>query len=143
MCPKRACSSLSLGSRVFQKLGGLSYSWYLRHPPRLSIRSYPSAGKARPSHCDSSLCWTSLAIAWSTHSLIENPVRFHRMLVAKPTLSLALGAALTIGGLLAGTLSMTLGKRSATSPGEVEFLNAAANSDGNQHDCLTGFVETN
>jgi peptidoglycan/LPS O-acetylase OafA/YrhL len=127
-----------LGSRVFQKLGGLSYSWYLWHWPVLVFGRILLPGRQGPLIAIP-LLLASLAIAWSTHSLIENPVRFHRRLVAKPTLSLALGAALTIGGLLAGTLSMTLGKRSATSPGEVEFLNAAANSDGNEHDCLTGF----
>ena len=127
-----------LGSRGLQRLGGLSYSWYLWHWPVLIFGRILLPGKPGPLTAVP-LLLASLAVAFVTHSLIENPLRFNRGLIAKPRYSLALGAALTISGLLAGTLSMALGKRSSTSPREVEFLNAAANSDSNEHDCLTGF----
>jgi peptidoglycan/LPS O-acetylase OafA/YrhL len=127
-----------LGSRAFQILGGLSYSWYLWHWPILVFGRILLPARQGPL-TSILLLLASLAIAWGTHSLIENPIRFSRSLAAKSAYSLLLGATMTLGGLLAGALSFTLGRQSATSPREVIFLNAAANNVGNEHDCLAGF----
>jgi peptidoglycan/LPS O-acetylase OafA/YrhL len=127
-----------LGSRVFQNLGGLSYSWYLWHWPVLVFGRILLPARQGPL-ISILLLLASLAIAWVTHLLIENPVRFSRRLALKPAYSLSLGAAMTIGGLLIGALSLTLGQRSARSPGEAIFLKATADNVGGDHDCLTGF----
>jgi peptidoglycan/LPS O-acetylase OafA/YrhL len=125
-----------LGSRLFQTLGGLSYSWYLWHWPVLVFGRILLPGRRSPL-TSILLLLASLVVAWGTHSLIENPVRFSRRLAARPALSLALGATLTIGGLIAGAVSLSFGQRLASSPGETVF--AAASDDRLEHDCLTGF----
>jgi peptidoglycan/LPS O-acetylase OafA/YrhL len=127
-----------LGSRVFQTLGGLSYSWYLWHWPVLVFGYILLPGIHGPLIAVF-LLLLSLAIAWSTHSLIENPIRFNRKLSATAKYSLALGAAMTIGGILSGSLALSLSRQSARSPSEIMFLNAATQNDGDKHECLTGF----
>jgi peptidoglycan/LPS O-acetylase OafA/YrhL len=127
-----------LGSRLFQALGRLSYSWYLWHWPVLVFGRILLPSRQGPL-VSILLLLVSLVIAWVTHSLVENPVRFSRRLALKPIYSLALGATLTIGGLLIGSLSLSLGRKFASSPREVIFLNATTDSDRAERDCLTGF----
>jgi peptidoglycan/LPS O-acetylase OafA/YrhL len=126
-----------LGSRVFQTLGGLSYSWYLWHWPVLVFGRILLP--ARQGMLTSILLLlASLLIAWGTHSLIENPIRFSRSLVVKPTYSLLFGVAMTIVGAVSGAIFLTLGQRSATSPKQLVFLNASDDVKY-ERDCITGF----
>jgi peptidoglycan/LPS O-acetylase OafA/YrhL len=127
-----------LGSRLFQTLGRLSYSWYLWHWP-VFVFGRILLPSGRGPLLSILLLLVSLVIAWATHSLIENPIRFSRKLALKHIYSLALGATLTIGGLLVGSLSLSLGEKFASSPKEVVFLNASIDSDRVDHECLTGF----
>lgn len=83
-------------------LGGLSYAVYLWHWPLLVI-----GGSVWDLGTWSSLGLALLAVplAWLTRHLVEDPVRFHRGLVARPGRALAAGGAamalcLVVAGLL-------------------------------------------
>jgi hypothetical protein len=82
-----------LNASVLQRLGKLSYSWYLWHWPALVF--------ARAAVPDLSLgarvavALGSLGLAAVTYALVENPLRASPPLVARPRLSLALAGALT------------------------------------------------
>jgi peptidoglycan/LPS O-acetylase OafA/YrhL len=127
-----------LDSRLFQTLGGLSYSWYLWHWPVLVFGFVLLPGRHHPL-VSIPLLLLSLGISWVTHSLIENPIRFSRRLAGKAAYSLALGATMTLGGILFGALSFSLGRHWAMSPGERIFLSAATQNDSDKHECLTEF----
>ena len=126
-----------LGSRLFQTLGGLSYSWYLWHWPFLVFGRILLPNRQGPL-ISILLLLGSLGIAWVTHSLIENPIRFNGKLVANPKYSLVFGLTMTVGGLLLGLLFFSIGHRTAASPNEHLYLDAAA-YNVREHDCLTGF----
>src|SRR5258708_7683902 len=88
-----------------QKLGSLSYSWYLWHWPFLIFATilFPTitiGGKLIAA-------FGSLGFAAVTHHLVENPIRFHPRLIQRPTFSLALGLAITVGSL--GIAAATIG----------------------------------
>lgn len=86
----RAGRFLSHG--VFQWFGSVSYSWYLWHWPLLVL------AKAKwPNISSGQLAWIavlSLALAYASLKLIENPVRFSPRLRQSHRLTFALGAAL-------------------------------------------------
>lgn len=58
-----------------QRIGGLSYSWYLWHWPVLVIGEelLPIKGHAGNTLLALAISW---ALAWLTHHLLENPIRF-------------------------------------------------------------------
>ncbi len=75
-----------------QYLGRLSYSWYLWHWPFLVFAAalFPGVSILR----NVLAVLAALAVAAAAHRLIENPIRFHPRLVARPWATLAMGAAL-------------------------------------------------
>ncbi len=78
----------------------MSYVWYLWHWPILFFgeAAYPEGGLIY----SASLVGLSFAAAVATHHTIENPVRFHPVLLRSRTLSLAMGAILVGSAVLAG-----------------------------------------
>jgi peptidoglycan/LPS O-acetylase OafA/YrhL len=83
-----------LGARALRWIGGRSYSWYLWHWPVLVF-----AAALRPAMpgWERGLCALgALALAAATTALVENPIRFHPMLAARPRRSIALGVLCTL-----------------------------------------------
>ena len=86
-----------LARNVLQRVGRLSYSWYLWHWPVLAIAP-TLAGPL--SFGGRMLCVSSsLVLAAFTHRLVENPIRFNRQLLPRPVLSLCLAGAVTIAAI--------------------------------------------
>jgi peptidoglycan/LPS O-acetylase OafA/YrhL len=85
-----------LDTRPLQRLGQLSYSWYLWHWPVLviGVTLIPEVGLAGRV----ALVMLALGFAALTFATVENPVRFHSRLSSRPTFSFGLAAVLTIAG---------------------------------------------
>ena len=83
-----------LGVPVMQRLGALSYSWYLWHWPILVLAAavIPSITLAQRAI----LAILTLAIAAASHAFLENPIRFNPYLVLRPRATLVVGAAITM-----------------------------------------------
>jgi peptidoglycan/LPS O-acetylase OafA/YrhL len=97
-----------LRMQFLQRLGRLSYSWYLWHWPLL-IFAASLFGELRVA--EKILCSVAaLALSALTYATIENPVRRSKRLVAHTGAALAVAASLTIVALGAGALWL----RSAT-----------------------------
>jgi peptidoglycan/LPS O-acetylase OafA/YrhL len=90
---RQSSSRFLLEHPATQFLGRLSYSWYLWHWPVLVL-----AGLVwRMNLPGRMLCvLVSLALAWITQILVENPIRFHPALLPRPGLSMALTGGLTL-----------------------------------------------
>lgn len=94
-----------LSNRVFQWIGAVSYSWYLWHWPLLVV------ARARWPEVDSTgllvVAAVSLAIAYASLRLVENPVRFSPLLRASHPKTFMLGISLMMTSALAATLLST------------------------------------
>jgi peptidoglycan/LPS O-acetylase OafA/YrhL len=97
-----------LSTRPAQIVGGLSYSLYLWHWPALVVAQqlFPSGLLA----VRLAAIAVAAVLAVLTHRLVENPIRFHPVLVPRPglTLKLALVAACICAGALGGWRSLLL-----------------------------------
>lgn len=127
-----------LSNPVLQTIGAVSYSWYLWHWPVLVFGRIlmPHAGPLTVA----GLVVFSFGIAWATHVLIENPLRFNGRLAASTPRSIAMGAGLTIAGVLTAFCCMGMARHVANSSPEQAFLRATA---GNRADsCTTGYHRT-
>jgi len=121
-----------LAWRPMQWLGGLSYSWYLWHWPFLI---YAKA-------CFPGLRWYArllvsagaLLMAQLTYWLLENPVRFSPLLVAKPALSLGMAVLVPAVGFTAALSASHAASRSLASGEQHQFETAAG--IGPWRDCL-------
>lgn len=127
---------IALDSAPLQKLGTLSYSWYLWHWPFLvfAIALFPNisiAGKI-------AAALASLAVAAVTHHLVENPIRFHPYLIKRPALSLYLAGAVTLCSLGVVFLSMRFAARLANTP-NMKSIEAAIGDIANmpRQQCVT------
>jgi len=71
-----------------QKIGDLSYSWYLWHWPilLLGLNIYPAAGLT----VKTGLLILSLLLAQLTYSLVESPLRHYRLFTLRPALTILL-----------------------------------------------------
>jgi peptidoglycan/LPS O-acetylase OafA/YrhL len=113
-----------LSQRVLQWLGKLSYSWYLWHWPVLVLASalgVPASWVARLA-----LIALSLGIAAVAYNMVERPIRFAPGLIARPTLSLGLAAALTLTTAGLAVELRSHGLRTSALPGFVALATAAA-----------------
>src|SRR6202140_23124 len=90
--PRRGVGVL-LGSRPFQLVGRLSYSWYLWHWPFLVLGLVLLPDLQVPGKVLIALA--ALLAAALTHRFLENPIRFHPYLLPRPIATLCLGAALS------------------------------------------------
>lgn len=81
---------------ALQRLGDLSYSWYLWHWPVLIFiaEAWPAADRNLVAVAGVAL---SLALAQLTYSAVENPVRYRLLQQARPSRTIALGLMLMIG----------------------------------------------
>ncbi|GII55662.1 acyltransferase [Planotetraspora thailandica] len=85
-----------LGLAPFQRIGGLSYGWYLWHWPLLVIG--PAALSMHGTvWLNLALCGIGLIMAAITLYLVENPVRFHRAFKNRPGRAISLGVSLSAG----------------------------------------------
>lgn len=87
-----------------QRLGGLSYSWYLWHWPFLVFTA--AIIPAASSIARLSAAAASLGIAYVTHRYFENPIRHNLPLVRSPKLTLAVASALAAVSLVAAELAL-------------------------------------
>jgi peptidoglycan/LPS O-acetylase OafA/YrhL len=133
--PRRGVGVL-LGSRPFQVVGGLSYSWYLWHWPFLVLGMVllPNLqvwGKIL-------IALAALLVAALTHRFLENPLRFHPYLVPRPIATLCLGAALSGLCLVAAFGCLRLADALASTP-QMGQIDAAADdiSDMNLDRCIS------
>jgi peptidoglycan/LPS O-acetylase OafA/YrhL len=88
-----APSSLVMGllnSRPLQWLGAISYSLYLWHWPVLTIARNASSNNSLALRAGCII--VAILLAALTHAVVENPIRFHPVLMARPVLSLAVAA---------------------------------------------------
>jgi peptidoglycan/LPS O-acetylase OafA/YrhL len=123
------CSGVSavLSLRPLQVIGRLSYSWYLWHWPLLVFARALSPKLGRVGEIE--VVGASLALAAATHYFIENPIRFHSRLVARPALCVGLAGGLAAISLAAATVTVRLGARLANAP-EMKTITAAAEDIG-------------
>ena len=110
-----------LSARLFQFFGRLSYSWYLWHWPVLVLVavwgeiSLPfRVGFAA----------LSLVMAALSHRLIENPIRFHPLMLRRPAYALAMAAGLTLFSVSTAVVFIRLSRRAAESPDQARFTRA-------------------
>ncbi|WP_062464049.1 acyltransferase family protein [Demequina soli] len=113
-------------------LGALSYSLYLWHWPLL-VAARQAWGELAPGTAAAAVA-AAVVLAWLTHRLIENPVRFAPALVASDRRSILMGAALSLCGVGLGVaVAVSAPDQDAsrvaaidlTSPGEPEVLDLA------------------
>lgn len=93
-----------LASSPLQRLGTLSYSWYLWHWPFLVFSAVLLPSLSAPGKVG--VAAISLAVAAVSHHFIERPIRFHRVLLHRPALSVGLAAAVMVCSMGAALLSM-------------------------------------
>lgn len=125
-CPHRGIG-VGLRAGWLQMLGRLSYSWYLWHWPFLVLSealfpNMPLAGKLLAAT-------SSLAVAGLSYHVVENPVRYHPVLLKRPRLSVCLAGVVTLCVLGTAVLSMRLANYLANGP-QMEKITAAIHDIG-------------
>ena len=116
-------AGILLGTVPVQILGKLSYSWYLWHWPFLVfaaalIPNISATGKTVAAVL-------ALVVAAMAHHFVENPIRYHPGLVARPVLSLFLAAAVSVCTLGIAYLSLRFAVQLAHEP-RMQAITAAA-----------------
>jgi peptidoglycan/LPS O-acetylase OafA/YrhL len=119
-----------------QRIGNLSYSWYLWHWPFLVFAAvlFPAVTTVGKLVAVAA----ALVIAYLTNRFIENPIRFNAYLVKHPAGSLSLGGGLAAACLLAAVLSLHFADHLATEPGMKQLM--AAHDDVapiSRQDCVS------
>ncbi|MEP7347065.1 MAG: acyltransferase family protein, partial [Gemmatimonadaceae bacterium] len=112
-----------LSTAPMQWLGKLSYSWYLWHWPVLVLGAI-YAGRTPSISARIALATFALGIAWFTHVVLENPVRYSRWLGMRPIQSLVLAASLTSVSIGAGLAWRRAAAREMRSPAQQAFQQA-------------------
>jgi peptidoglycan/LPS O-acetylase OafA/YrhL len=123
--------------KALQLFGRLSYSWYLWHWPMLvgAAVVFPALSVGGRIAC----AVGSLALAATTHQLIENPIRFHRLLVRRPDLTLGLALLLTLITFAFSQHSVFSAKHLASSD-SLRLITAAV-TDGSSYPDKSCFTE--
>jgi peptidoglycan/LPS O-acetylase OafA/YrhL len=123
----RADARLLLGLAPFQRIGGLSYGWYLWHWPLLVIG--PAAlGLHGTLKVNLALCGLGLIMAAITLYLVENPVRFHRAFKNRPGRAISLGVTLSAGAAVIALVAATLPPSIPYGPPVADLPNAMASA---------------
>jgi peptidoglycan/LPS O-acetylase OafA/YrhL len=133
--PRRGVESV-LALAPFQWFGRLSYSLYLWHWPILIIAAEAAGLNGLPFHRNLGWLALSVAAAYATHRLVENPVRHARVLARHRWLPIGLGAVLVTVSLTVASLDLvahqvevgaaSVGLAGALPPAEVAHLVAVA-----------------
>jgi peptidoglycan/LPS O-acetylase OafA/YrhL len=121
--PHRGVGALFDASPL-QKLGGLSYSWYLWHWPFLVFTAAFIPGASAIARALAATA--ALAVACITHRYVENPIRHNPYLKTHSRLSFALGAALVAMCLAASMLSLRFAAHLADTPKMKALVAASA-----------------
>lgn len=111
-----------LSSVWLQKIGDLSYSWYLWHWPVLLFGAnlFPSGGL----EMKIGLLVVSLILAQCTFTLIESPLRHYKLFTLRPALTVVL-AVICMTTAVAGIKGWEIKSNNlASSPQQVSFLQA-------------------
>jgi peptidoglycan/LPS O-acetylase OafA/YrhL len=96
-----------LSLEPLQRVGKRSYSIYLWHWPLLVLAG-AEAGRGAPVIERVALLALALALAWLTFALLEDPIRQHRALAARPAVSFGLATAITATSIAAAFASTTM-----------------------------------
>jgi peptidoglycan/LPS O-acetylase OafA/YrhL len=132
-------ASRMLAHPVLQWFGRLSYSWYLWHWPLFTYAEVVFPGIS--SFGRALVAAVSLIAALLTHHTVENPIRFHRILVKRPRLTLCLAAVLSLFGVSICVSSNQLSKRDAMIPRQRKLQTVMDNrgTDLFREGCLSTF----
>jgi peptidoglycan/LPS O-acetylase OafA/YrhL len=95
-------------------IGRASYSWYLWHWPAMVLTQFLLQRDSLLVRVAAAL--VSLVLAEATRRWIENPPRFHPVLVARPRLVLLLAGVIVAATGLAATQAQVVAERAATRP---------------------------
>jgi len=127
-----------LGMQWLQKIGRLSYSWYLWHWP---VLIFVQAVKSDLGVAGKSACVIAALIpAYLSFRLVEDPIRRHRVLKWRPVYSVAAAIALCLIATSVAVAWQRLATRAASTPLQLR-LNAAHNDWPRSFydDCLSTF----
>jgi len=91
-----------LGTLPFQRVGAWSYSWYLWHFPFLVLAPY-ALGHALSAPEALAVAGLSLAVAVVSFTCVERPIRRMQLVIRRPLIGVAGGAALALSSILAAT----------------------------------------
>ena len=134
-----------LTTKVFQWLGGLSYSWYLWHWPVL-VLWHARFGEGTLA-VNLMLISAALIFAWITHITIENPIRFWAPLQKRAGASLAIGGILMSATVVAAAaVSLTDSRHLETAKTGFTPLPSAARLDRSEvyaRDCVVPYHDVN
>lgn len=137
---RQSSARFVLENPLTQFLGSVSYSWYLWHWPVLVL-----AGLVWKMNVPGRmLCvLVSIALAWITQILIENPVRFHPALLPKPGLTMALTGGLTVFSVAVCGLFYVDASHLERSNKQLKFTHALADLPVIDRDgCNVGYAPT-
>ena len=124
--PKEQQPSLTrlLSRKPFQKIGKISYSWYLWHWPILVFASALNNGADLPIAIKIVLMTASLLPAIASYYCIENPVRYSKRISAKFVYSAVIVIAFTAGGAWLSTEWLSNAETWTQQPGQARYLEA-------------------
>ncbi|SDG07368.1 Peptidoglycan/LPS O-acetylase OafA/YrhL, contains acyltransferase and SGNH-hydrolase domains [Sinosporangium album] len=123
----RSPVSTLLSTRVPRAIGRLSFSWYLWHWPVLVIAEAATGPLAWPWRV--ALMALSALPAYLTYALVENPVRFSRVVAELPRRGLAVGSAAMTLPVAAALLLSGGAVQSAASPAQAAVARQSATLD--------------
>lgn len=112
----------TLSLRPLQKIGRLSYSWYLWHWPVLVFATAVNPALSLPIRL--CLVAASLVMAEVSYRFIENPIRYHRILSRSSAYSLVMAAFITVFGIVLSFAWRQMSIRWAELPEQIRFTHA-------------------
>jgi peptidoglycan/LPS O-acetylase OafA/YrhL len=121
-----------------QIVGKLSYSWYLWHWPVLVFTTvlFPGATGILKSVA----VMASLALAWITHGLIENPIRFNRVLLRHSVASLSVALLLVFSTTFLAYRTYSFAKMALNIPSQ-RAIASATYTDPRYRDCIVPLLD--
>ena len=130
-----------LSAKPLQKIGGLSYSWYLWHWP---VIVFGTAIIAEPSlTIRVALAVASYGIAMVSYHFLENPIRHNRRLASRNAYSLAMAAALAVLGISVSLAWRQASIWAADNPTQARFTRARRDEPSplSQNNCFQNYFD--
>lgn len=129
-----------LGTKFLRKLGDVSYSWYLWHWPILTMALAWAGRLSLPSR----LGWllVSLGIAFASHQIVENPLRYNRVLARRPLYSMTMAAGLTIFCLGTAIAWRSVTIHALAAPAQMRIAKAREDAPVFPKGCMADYSET-